>query len=115
MEEFSFGTLSTDDLRLEQLKSQRRGLVHLNRIEPRDPIPGEPVQVFAQSASDIESLAIQYPVNPYRFLLNLRVILTSDKYYVATQQMESNPQTKKVTQSSSFKVRLNGTHSVGDI
>lgn len=54
MEEFSFGTLSTDDLRLEQLKSQRRGLVHLNRIEPRDPIPGKPVQVFAQSASDID-------------------------------------------------------------
>lgn len=54
MEEFSFGTLATDELRLAQLKSQRQGLVHLNRIEPRDPIPGQPVQVVAQSASDVD-------------------------------------------------------------
>lgn len=55
MEEFSFGTLATDELRLAQLKSQRRGVVHLNRIEPRDPFPGQPVAVMAQTGSDVST------------------------------------------------------------
>ncbi|MDP2975741.1 MAG: glycoside hydrolase family 13 protein [Anaerolineales bacterium] len=62
MEEFSFGTLATDELRLAQLKSQRRGVVHLNRIEPRDPLPGQPVAVIAHTGSDVSiaSLTCRY-------------------------------------------------------
>lgn len=46
-DEFSFGTLATDDLRLKQIKQQRTGLAHLNRITPLDPLPGQPVKVWA--------------------------------------------------------------------
>lgn len=48
-EEFSFGTLATDDLRLQQIKQQHTGLNHLNRITPLDPLPGQPVKVLALS------------------------------------------------------------------
>lgn len=61
-EEFSFGTLATDELRLEQIKSQRKGVVHLNRIEPRDPIPNQPIKLVVQTGKDIsvENVVCRY-------------------------------------------------------
>ncbi len=53
MEEFSFGTLATDKERLEQVKSQRKGLSHLYRVDPLTPTPNEPVTITSQSGSDI--------------------------------------------------------------
>jgi cyclomaltodextrinase len=65
MEEFSFGTLASDELRLARLKRQRQGLVHLNRIEPRDPLPGQPVGILVQSGSDIDvrQVICRYTIN----------------------------------------------------
>ena len=45
MEDFIFGTLSTDELRLAHLKSIRGGVTHAHNRLPRDPLPGQAVQV----------------------------------------------------------------------
>lgn len=45
MEDFIFGTLATDELRLKEIVSARSGLAHERRNVPRDPQPGQPVQL----------------------------------------------------------------------
>lgn len=64
-EEFSFGTLATDDLRLKQIKQQRTGLNHLNRITPLDPLPGQPVKLLAVSGGGYvpERVLCRYAIN----------------------------------------------------
>jgi cyclomaltodextrinase len=44
-QDFVFGTLATDDLRLASLRAARSGIAHEYRIEPADPRPGEAVTV----------------------------------------------------------------------
>jgi len=43
MEEFIFGTLATDELKLMHHRASRRGLQHQYRLSPRDPEPGQPI------------------------------------------------------------------------
>jgi glycosidase len=45
MEDFIFGSLSSDDTRLNQLKARRGGVTHLQRRSPRDPLPGQAIQL----------------------------------------------------------------------
>ena len=44
-QDFIFGTLATDDLRLAQVRAAQSGLVHTYLIEPADPHPGTPVTI----------------------------------------------------------------------
>lgn len=43
MEDFVFGTLATDELKLIHHRALRRGVQHAHAISPRDPLPGQPV------------------------------------------------------------------------
>lgn len=45
MEDVIFGSLSTPDQRHQHVLEQRQGVVHHHRRSPRDPLPGQPVQV----------------------------------------------------------------------
>ena len=45
MEDFIFGTLATDQSRIEHLKNTRGGVTHAHNRVPRDPSPGQPIQV----------------------------------------------------------------------
>ncbi len=42
MEEFTFGTVATDELKLLHHRAARRGVQHDHMLEPYDPAPGEP-------------------------------------------------------------------------
>lgn len=44
--DFVFGTLATDELRLAQLRAAQAGVAHAYQITPADPLPGAPVDVF---------------------------------------------------------------------
>lgn len=46
-QDFVFGTLATDDLRLAQLRAAAAGVTHDLNLEPTDPRPGESVAVHA--------------------------------------------------------------------
>ncbi|MDQ3045789.1 MAG: alpha-amylase family glycosyl hydrolase, partial [Chloroflexota bacterium] len=48
-QDFIFGTLATDELRLEALRAEARGISHLNQINPLDPVPDEPVTLTVLS------------------------------------------------------------------
>lgn len=43
MNDFIFGTLATDELKLRHIRSLRAGITHRSRRNPRDPNPGQPV------------------------------------------------------------------------
>ena len=43
MNDFIFGTLSTDELRLETFRSLLAGVTHANARTPRDPLPGQAI------------------------------------------------------------------------
>jgi cyclomaltodextrinase len=45
MDDFIFGTLATEPLRLAHVRQERGGVSHRARRSPRDPLPGQPVQV----------------------------------------------------------------------
>ena len=45
MEDFIFGTLSTDESRLAHLQHTRGGVTHAHKRTPRDPLPGQAVQI----------------------------------------------------------------------
>ncbi|MBC8330569.1 MAG: alpha-amylase, partial [Anaerolineae bacterium] len=47
MEDFVFGTLATDELKLIHHRALRRGVQHAHAIDPRDPLPGQPVTLTA--------------------------------------------------------------------
>lgn len=54
MEDYIFGTLITDDLKLLHHRSHRRGLQHNYAINPRRPIPGKPVTLSVLVGADID-------------------------------------------------------------
>ena len=60
--DFIFGTLATDDQRLQALRDRARGLRHDGRITPRDPAPGEPVRVDVTAGTDcsVSTLAVAW-------------------------------------------------------
>jgi hypothetical protein len=45
MEDFIFGTLSTDELRLAALKTYRGGVTHAHQRSPRDPLPDQAIRI----------------------------------------------------------------------
>jgi hypothetical protein len=53
MEEFIFGTLATDDLKLLHHRAARSGVHHAYAISPRDPQPGQPVTITVEVGPDI--------------------------------------------------------------
>ena len=57
-QDFIFGTLATDDLRLEAIRAERRGLLHGNRISPADPEPGQPVHLTVESGTEVAATAV---------------------------------------------------------
>lgn len=44
-QDFVFGTLATDELRLAQLRATSAGVAHPHSLAPADPLPGQPVTV----------------------------------------------------------------------
>lgn len=51
--DFIFGTLATEQQRVEHLKRQRRGLWHEPRLSPPDPSPGEVIRVEVSLGPEI--------------------------------------------------------------
>src|SRR5678816_329027 len=45
MEDFIFGTLSTDAARLNHLTSTRAGITHAHQRSPRDPLPNQAISI----------------------------------------------------------------------
>ena len=43
MNDFIFGTLATDELRLALTRNRLAGVTHIQRRNPRDPLPGEAI------------------------------------------------------------------------
>lgn len=55
MEEFIFGTLATDDLKLVHHRAGLCGLQHNHDLSPRDPLPGEPVTLTVRAGHDLDA------------------------------------------------------------
>jgi len=49
MSDFIFGTLATDALRRQHLDKLRSGITHYQRRLPRDPLPGQNIQLYLSS------------------------------------------------------------------
>lgn len=45
MEDFIFGTLATDESRIAHLRNTLGGITHAQKRIPRDPLPGQPIQI----------------------------------------------------------------------
>ena len=45
MDDFIFGTLSTDESRIAHMTLQRGGITHAHQRSPRDPLPGQAIQI----------------------------------------------------------------------
>jgi glycosidase len=57
--DFIFGTLATDELRLEAMRAHRRGLWHGDRIDPADPAPDDAVTLTVTVGSDLSATTLQ--------------------------------------------------------
>lgn len=55
MEEFIFGTLATDELKLIHYRAARRGLHHQHELNPRDPLPGERITLTVTVGANLEA------------------------------------------------------------
>ncbi|GAB4481691.1 MAG: alpha-amylase family glycosyl hydrolase [Anaerolineae bacterium] len=53
MEDFIFGTMATDALKLIHHRAERRGIQHLHSTAPRDPLPGEPLTLSVILGPDL--------------------------------------------------------------
>ncbi|MBA3337140.1 MAG: alpha-amylase [Chloroflexia bacterium] len=64
-QDFIFGTLATDALRLDALRAEARGITHLNQIDPLDPVPDQPVTltVLTGPAIDVVRLLAAYTLD----------------------------------------------------
>jgi cyclomaltodextrinase len=62
VEEFIFGTLATDELKLVHHRAARSGLQHGHDLLPRDPEPGQPVTLSVHAGPDLaaEQVACYY-------------------------------------------------------
>ena len=58
MEEFTFGTLATDELKLIHHRASRRGLQHHHDLDPRDPLPGQPVTLTVRFGTDLAPIGV---------------------------------------------------------
>lgn len=55
MEEFIFGTLATDELKLVNHRAARRGIQHAHSITPCDPEPGQPVTLTVKVGPELRA------------------------------------------------------------
>jgi hypothetical protein len=55
MEEFTFGTLATDELKLIHHRAARRGLQHAHDLSPQDPEPGQPVTLSVRVGPGLDA------------------------------------------------------------
>ena len=55
MEEFTFGTLATDELKLLRRRVALSGLQHERMLDPSDPQPGEAVAVTVRIGADVSA------------------------------------------------------------
>jgi hypothetical protein len=55
MEEFIFGTLATDELKLMNHRAVRQGLQHNHDLSPRSPKPGQPVTISVTVGADFDA------------------------------------------------------------
>lgn len=55
MDDFIFGTLATDELRLEHTRERWAGVTHAHRRVPLDPRPGEAIQVTLSVGPQVEA------------------------------------------------------------
>jgi cyclomaltodextrinase len=55
MEEFIFGTLATDELKLVHYRASRSGLQHEHDLTPCDPQPGQPITLTVHLGPDLEA------------------------------------------------------------
>jgi glycosidase len=64
-QDFVFGTLASDELRMAHLRAARAGIAHEHHIEPPDPRPGEPVTVRVSLGPAVAAnrLACYYTTN----------------------------------------------------
>jgi len=53
MEDFIFGTMATDELKVVHHRATRAGWQHAHDLSPRDPLPGEAVTVRARAGVDL--------------------------------------------------------------
>jgi cyclomaltodextrinase / maltogenic alpha-amylase / neopullulanase len=58
-QDFIFGTLATDDLRLEQFRARAKGIWHGSRVSPRDPEPGETLTFTVTVDSDVDAERVE--------------------------------------------------------
>lgn len=65
MEDYIFGTLITDELKLMHHRSRRTGLQHNYAIQPSRPVPGKPVAVSALVGPemDVDHMACYYTID----------------------------------------------------
>jgi len=65
VEEFTFGTLATDDLKLLHHRVARRGIHHAHDLSPRDPLPDQPVTITVRVGPDLSAdhVACYYTVD----------------------------------------------------
>jgi glycosidase len=65
MEDFIFGTLSTDSLKLLYHRTEQSGIQHAYRMNPQDPKPGDEVTLTVETGSDvlIDQLACYYTLD----------------------------------------------------
>lgn len=58
-QDFIFGTLATDELRLEALRAEGRAVSHRSQTIPLDPRPGEPVELLVEVGPDVDAMAVE--------------------------------------------------------
>ncbi len=63
--DFIFGTLATDELRLEALRGTRSGVVHNNVLSPACPVPDQPTTIVIMVGQDVavSGIVARYSVN----------------------------------------------------
>jgi glycosidase len=53
--DFVFGTLATDTRRLAYLKAETGGVSHRHRLDPPDPLPGQPVRLLVTLGPEVQA------------------------------------------------------------
>lgn len=61
-QDFIFGTLSTDELRLDQFRARTRGIWHGSRVVPQDPVPGDELTFTVMVGSDVDAERVELVV-----------------------------------------------------
>ncbi|GAB4439962.1 MAG: alpha-amylase family glycosyl hydrolase [Anaerolineae bacterium] len=65
MEDFVFGTVASDDLKLAHHRAARQGVQHAHQLDPLDPAPGQPVTLTVRIGPDVtaEHVACYYTLD----------------------------------------------------